>query len=91
MSPFLSIIVFLGGIAVAIYGIVAASRLLRTNRQRRHEKRSARDMRAFVKSRMATNGQRPGFEGLSAVDPVDTRLGDGLQSSRVLNITRDSK
>jgi hypothetical protein len=83
MPAWLSISLLLGGTAVAIRAIVAVRRVASAGRQRRFERRRALDLRAAVQSRMGKAGirERPGFEGLGTVDPVEyMRPGDRLQS-----------
>jgi hypothetical protein len=52
VPSFLAIALFLGGAAVLVRAGVAAHRLLRMSRQRKADRRSARDVKAFVQGRM---------------------------------------
>ena len=83
MPAWLSISLLLGGIAVALRAGVALGRVMRAGRQRRHDRRSARDVKAFVKSRMGKTETLAGSRPASA-KPVDTREA----TARILNLHR---
>ena len=70
MPAWLSISLLLGGTAIVLRAVVAMRRVAHAGRERSSQRRMERELKAAVRSRMATNGKRLGFEGQGTVNPV---------------------